>query len=94
MLDNSLAMLDPSISEHLTSDDDPGLWEVAVNAILTDAALLGQERITQEIQYRNDLSAIDALLSSIEDVADKRQMTRWREMQQKLAHKVSSTQPE
>ena len=31
-------MLDPSISEHLTSDDDPGLWDVATNTILADAA--------------------------------------------------------
>jgi hypothetical protein len=30
-------MLDPSIIEHLTNDDDPDLWDVAINTILTDA---------------------------------------------------------
>jgi hypothetical protein len=31
------AMLDPSISENLTSEDDPRLWDLAVSTILTDA---------------------------------------------------------
>ena len=35
--------LDPSISDHLTGDDDSDLWDVAVNTILTDAALLARD---------------------------------------------------
>jgi hypothetical protein len=37
-------MLDPSITEHLTEDDDPALWDVATKTILTDASLLCQNK--------------------------------------------------
>lgn len=36
-------MLDPSIAEHLTVDDDVDLWAVAVSTILTDATQLAQD---------------------------------------------------
>ena len=36
-------MLEPAIAAQLASDDDPGLWEVATNAILGEAATLGQD---------------------------------------------------
>ena len=36
-------VLDPAIAEHLTAEDDPVLWDLATNTILTDAAQLAQD---------------------------------------------------
>ena len=59
-LGRSLELVDPSIVEHLTNDDDPGLWDAGSTTILTDAARLAQPHFQgcpNRSRYRSQITS-------------------------------------